>query len=63
LIRAKGSGASALASQLEIMLERVRGLQEGAFAPVAQQPLVRALLVPLSGASSATVLEYFMLGL
>ena len=59
LIRAKGAGG-VLASQVEIMIERVRGLQEGAFAPVAQQPLVRALLVPLSGASGASILEYFM---
>jgi hypothetical protein len=37
------------ARQLEALLVRVDALREGAFSPLSQQPLVRALLLPLSG--------------
>lgn len=40
------------------MLAEIRALREGAFAPLTQQPLVRALLLPLSGAGGLGLLEY-----
>ena len=49
------------AGQLETLLVRVDGLREGAFSPLSQQPLVRALLLPLSGFGWTTLLENGML--
>lgn len=49
------------AGQLEALLVRVDGLREGAFSPLSQQPLVRALLLPLSGFGGTTLLENGML--
>jgi hypothetical protein len=45
------------AGQLETLLVRVEGLREGAFSPVSQQPLVRALLLPLGSFGWTTLLE------
>ncbi len=49
------------AGQLEAVLVRVDGLREGAFSPLSQQPLVRALLLPLSGFGWTKLLENGML--
>jgi len=48
--------------QLRTVLGEVRELRQGAFAPLAHQPLVRAALLPLSGASGLAIIEYFFLG-
>jgi hypothetical protein len=34
-------------------------MKQGAFAPITSQPLVRAALLPLSGAGGIALLEYF----
>ena len=47
--------------QLRTILEEVRQLGEGAFAPITSQPIVRAALLPLSGAGGIALLEYFFL--
>ena len=47
--------------QLRTILEEVRQLREGAFAPITSQPIVRAALLPLSGAGGIALLEYFFL--
>jgi hypothetical protein len=47
-----------LASQLRMMLRRVDDLRDGAFSPFSQQPLVRAILLPLGGFGGSTLLEY-----
>jgi hypothetical protein len=46
------------ANQLQMMLRRVNELREGAFSPFSQQPLVRAILLPLGGLGGSTLLEY-----
>jgi hypothetical protein len=51
------SEAGRHAEQLKILLERVDQLKEGAFGPFRQQPLVRALLWPLSGIGWTTLME------
>jgi hypothetical protein len=48
-------------SQLRTVLDEVRQLNEGAFAPITSQPIVRAALLPLSGAGGIALLEYFFL--
>jgi hypothetical protein len=50
--------AGRLASQLQMMLRRVDELRDGAFSPFSQQPLVRAILLPLGGLGGSTLFEY-----
>jgi hypothetical protein len=45
--KGKGKGCDGSAEQLEKLLTDTQELREGAFAPWASQPLVRALLLPL----------------
>ena len=52
---------SPVVKQLRTVLDEVRGLRQGAFAPITSQPFVRAALLPLSGAGGIALLEYFFL--
>jgi hypothetical protein len=51
------------AGQLEMLLHRVEELRDGAFSPFSQQPLVRAMLLPLGSLGGTALLEYLPLGL
>jgi hypothetical protein len=55
-----GEGGST-AGQLETLLIRIDELREGAFSPLSQQPLVRALLLPAGSFGWTTLLENGML--
>ena len=46
-----------LAEQLETLLIRVVQLNDGDFGPLPQQPLVKALLFPLSSAGWVALIE------
>lgn len=62
LIRAKDfEGNVYFAGQLKSLLNRVEQLREGAFSPLSQQPLVRALLFPLSSAGWVALIQNGML--
>ena len=50
------------ADQLDRLVERVRSLSEGAFAPYSQQPLVRAVLVPVITYGATLGLQYLHIG-
>src|SRR6266545_2496422 len=59
LVRARGqAGAPAIASQIEIMTREIESLRRGAFAPLTEQPVVRALLLPISSAGGLTLFRY-----
>jgi hypothetical protein len=59
LVRAKGQvGAPTIASQIEIMTREIESLRRGAFAPLTEQPVVRALLLPISSAGGLTLFRY-----
>jgi len=59
LVNAKGEGGSApLAAQIDIMVKDIQSLRRGAFAPFTEQPVVRALLLPISSAGGMTVFHY-----
>ena len=49
-----------LAGQLELLLRRVEELREGAFSPYSQQPVVRAMLLPLGSLGGTALLEYLL---
>ena len=60
--RAKDLGEdSGSVGQLETLLVRLDDLREGAFSPLSQQPLVRALLLPAGSFGWTTLLEHGML--
>ncbi len=46
------------AGQLDVMIDQIRAFRSGAFAPYSQQPLVRALLLPLTSYGGAALVEY-----
>jgi len=64
LIKAKGEGESrrATAEQLSLLIDGVKAMRRGSFAPLSQQTLIRAALLPLSGASGIAVIEYLLFG-
>jgi hypothetical protein len=49
------------ASQLELLSRRVDELHEGALTPFSQQPLLRAMLLPLGSFGGTALLEYLLL--
>jgi hypothetical protein len=61
LIVAKGAGNDKLVRQLELMVNEVRELRQGAFAPYTDQKFIRALLLPLAGFASTALIEYLSL--
>jgi len=57
LVHAKGEGGSpSLAGQIETMIKESQALHWGAFAPFTEQPVVRALLVPISSVGGMSLL-------
>jgi hypothetical protein len=48
--------------QLELMIDRIAGLRQGAFGSLLQQNFVRALLLLGTSASGISVLEHLILG-
>jgi hypothetical protein len=59
LLWLQGSGAryKAMAERFPDMIEQVRTLRRGAFAPFFEKPLVQAILVPLGGAGGVQLLD------
>ena len=57
----KSADGERLAGQLELMLRRVEELRDGAFSPFSQQPVVRAMLLPLGSFGGTALLEYLLL--
>jgi hypothetical protein len=61
LIVAKGQNSGVRpASQLELLLRRIEELREGAFSPFSQQPVVRAMLLPLGSLGGTALLGYLL---
>jgi hypothetical protein len=61
LINAKGchdENSKCVVSQLETLIESIKSMRAGVFSPFTQQPLVRAILVPLSGYGGIALIEY-----
>ena len=55
---ANGAANAGLVAQLSTLLTRVQALDEGAFTPWSQQPLTRALLLPIASYGGTAWLEY-----
>ena len=61
LIVAKGQTNDGLVRQLELLINEVKELRQGAFAPYTDQKFIRALLLPLAGLASTALIEYMSL--
>ncbi|HYL19698.1 MAG TPA: hypothetical protein VEV20_13540 [Burkholderiales bacterium] len=61
LIVAKGIPNDTLVRQLELIINEVKELRQGAFAPYTDQKFIRALLLPLAGLASTALIEYMSL--
>lgn len=62
ILRSKGdSGQGLLVGQLEALRERIERLREGAFAPYSQQPLLKALLLPVLTFGGTSLFDYLTL--
>jgi len=47
------------AEQLRATIKEVESIDEGAFAPLSQHPLIGAILMPSGGVGVLSLLEYF----
>ena len=52
---------AALAKQCSDLIARIRSEEGGAFKPFSQQPIVKAILIPLGGFGGVSLAEYFAL--
>ena len=48
-------------NQIEELKETVRSHQEGTFSPWSKHPILRAILIPIGGVGSITILEYLLI--
>lgn len=60
LLQAHAPDAQALPAprQLELLRERIKTLDEGAFAPFSQQPLLKAVLLPFATLGGSSLLDF-----
>jgi len=61
LVAAKGMKNEGRTAQLELLLNRVENLRDGAFAPWSNQPVVRAFLLPLVTYGATTIVQIYAL--
>ncbi len=54
-----GAGDPQRRTQLTVAIERIEALNDGAFAPLSQHPVVAAVLVPSGSFGALTLLESF----
>jgi hypothetical protein len=47
--------------KVKLMREVAEGLRTGAFAPLTEQPIVRALMLPFGGAGAMGILQYLLM--
>jgi hypothetical protein len=58
MLRARGNGDAALAEQFCLLRDRIAQLSDGAFAPYSQQPLLKAILLPLLTVGGSSIADY-----
>jgi hypothetical protein len=46
---------------VKLMREVATNLDKGAFAPLGEQPIIRALILPFGGAGAMSLLEYLLM--
>jgi hypothetical protein len=61
LLWLQGSDLEPLVEPFKALIDEVRDIREGAFAPLFEQPLFRGLMVPLGGIGSTQLFDYLLL--
>jgi hypothetical protein len=61
ILAKKSANGTRRADQLSTLCQWIEDLRDGAFSPFSQQPLIRALLLPLGSFGGVALLEYFLL--
>jgi hypothetical protein len=61
ILAKKSANSTRRADQLSMLCQQIEDLRAGAFSPFSQQPLIRALLLPLGSFGGVALLEYFLL--
>ena len=56
----QNNGAHRAEASSNCLLRRIEELREGAFSPFSQQPVVRAMLLPLGGFGGTALLKYLL---
>ena len=58
LVKARGGGDEQAAATIQLTIDQIRAVDEGAFAPWSSQPFIRAILVPFGGTGIITLIQY-----
>jgi hypothetical protein len=58
LVRALSTPSSGLADKFRVLIKEVESCERGAFAPVSQQPVIKAVLLPFGGAGIVALFNY-----
>lgn len=58
LSRAMEGSQQSRIDQIQLMIQEIKTNQEGAFRPISQQPIVKAILLPSGGIGGMVLLEY-----
>ncbi len=61
MLAKQSGGGERRGAQLELLSRRVDELNEGALTPFSQQPLLRAMLLPLGSFGGTALAEYLLL--
>ena len=56
--KAKENPSTATINYIEFVLDAVRSIRQGAFAPFTQHPVVRSLLVPFGGVGGIYLVDF-----
>lgn len=60
LLRIRGHADPAKREMFDELIEEIRGLKKGAFAPLTEQPFVRAIIVPSGGLGLIALAQRFL---
>jgi hypothetical protein len=60
LLRIRGHADPAKREMFDELIEEIRGLKKGAFAPLTEQPFVRAIIVPSGGLGLIAIAQRFL---
>jgi hypothetical protein len=57
-LKARAGEDASAAAQIEVMIAQIAAFDTGAFAPYSQQPIVKAMLLPLTSYGGTALVEY-----
>src|SRR5260370_26070284 len=58
LVKARGADDEPSAATIRLTIEQIKAVNDGAFAPRAEQPFIRAIVVPFGGIGIMALVRY-----